>query len=191
MDWAYERLFLPGSLILILPVYIQRWQICPFLCRYLRDRVDCSRFCEHLSSTGRLKDIDLGEDTGSSNDPQDFKCHLLMKQIEFVDVMLLNSTDLLEGFPIAIVQKTLKQLNPRANVVEFSYHRYFYELSHVLRNYPPALQFVQRRNTCRGPTAGHTTLLTWAVDVHNAREHLAHKLIQAAACLAGLPSRSG
>lgn len=74
--------------------------------------VDASTFLEHYLSEADLKELDLGVS------PDDERClvDLLVDQIEFADVILVNKVDLAAPGQAEAIADILRTLNPRARV---------------------------------------------------------------------------
>lgn len=85
--------------------------------------VDCSMFFRHLQTTKRLRESGLAEPSkaDTANEGEQMTCELLIKQVEFADVILLNKTDLLGEDDLKKVKATLEMLNQRARVIPCSY----------------------------------------------------------------------
>lgn len=76
--------------------------------------VDASSFYENLESLDTLIDRDWHE----TEDDQRNIVHLLIDQIEFANVILLNKTDLVSSRQIKKIEATIKKLNPGAKVIK-------------------------------------------------------------------------
>jgi len=79
--------------------------------------VDAARFTEDFNSTDLLADRD--QDTG----PEDERTlvDLLVDQIEFANVILVNKTDLVSDEEVGFLTKVLRTLNPEANILPTQY----------------------------------------------------------------------
>ena len=75
--------------------------------------VDCASFFEHYFSQDDLCDQPLGAEQGDTRSIVD----LLVDQIEFADVILLNKTDLVEPGDVDAVEAIIQKLNPKAEVI--------------------------------------------------------------------------
>lgn len=76
--------------------------------------VDAMSFIEHYNSQ------DLLSDRGLAAGPEDGRAlvNLLVEQVEFADVILLNKCDLVSADDLAFVTQILKALNPGAEIVQ-------------------------------------------------------------------------
>ncbi|WP_085507045.1 GTP-binding protein [Thalassobacillus devorans] len=79
--------------------------------------VDANRFWEDYNSGDRLLDRNQGADETDEREVID----LLIDQIEFANVLVLNKTDLIKGVDVNKLKAVLKQLNPEANIIETRY----------------------------------------------------------------------
>ncbi|MEM8487097.1 MAG: GTP-binding protein [Bacteroidota bacterium] len=79
--------------------------------------VDASGFFEELRSIERLKDrgLEIGEEDERTI------AELLIDQVEFADVILLNKIETVTTEDKDLVRQTLKRLNPRAQIYETQY----------------------------------------------------------------------
>ncbi|MGD6872867.1 GTP-binding protein [Sutcliffiella horikoshii] len=76
--------------------------------------VDGFRFYDDYQSGESLLDRKQGTDTSDTREVSD----LLIDQIEFADILLLNKTDLLEQEYIVELEALLKKLNPEAKIIQ-------------------------------------------------------------------------
>lgn len=74
--------------------------------------VDCSRVLEMISARHRLGEVPSEAD---ADDPRPLS-RLLVDQIEFANVVLLNKTDLVDAPTVARVESLVRALNPGARV---------------------------------------------------------------------------
>lgn len=81
--------------------------------------VDAANLLKDYSSADFL--ADRGESLGDSD--QRPLVQLLVDQIEFSDVIVLNKTDAISATDLAIVRKLVRALNPDADIVESSFSR--------------------------------------------------------------------
>ncbi|WP_305093330.1 GTP-binding protein [Prescottella sp. R16] len=88
--------------------------------------VDASTFLGELAEGQRLHDRDLEAGEGDERYISD----LLVDQVEFADVLLLNKIDLVSRQTVGAVEATLRRLNPTAELIRTS--RGIVELSEVL-----------------------------------------------------------
>jgi G3E family GTPase len=79
--------------------------------------VDASAFSGHLSCVQRLKDTSLG-DGADTAEGEGLICQLLVSQIEYADVVVLNKRDLVEESQMKEVRRAVQGLNCRARVLE-------------------------------------------------------------------------
>ncbi|MEM6336535.1 MAG: GTP-binding protein, partial [Bacteroidota bacterium] len=79
--------------------------------------VDASNFLEHMASIERLKDrgLEVGEGDVRSI------AELLIDQVEFADVIVLNKVDAVKAEEQKSVEGALRKLNPRAEILPTSY----------------------------------------------------------------------
>lgn len=75
--------------------------------------VDCSTFLTELARGERLDDRALQAGDGDERTIAD----LLVDQVEFADVVILNKTDLVGADQLGRVEATVRRLNPRAQVI--------------------------------------------------------------------------
>ena len=75
--------------------------------------VDSSNFLEHLQSQDDLLALGLGVQDGDDRTLVD----LLVDQVEFANVILLNKTDLIAPDDLIIVEGIIKKLNPGARII--------------------------------------------------------------------------
>lgn len=75
--------------------------------------VDASTFLSELTTGERLDERDLGAGEGDGRSIAD----LLVDQVEFADVVLLNKTDLVTDQTAGTVEATLRRLNPTAHII--------------------------------------------------------------------------
>lgn len=77
--------------------------------------VDCTTFMGDLDTTDFLSDRQRGEVT-----PEDERnvTDLLVDQIEFANVVLLNKTDMVSKTDVARVRGIVNKLNPSADIIE-------------------------------------------------------------------------
>lgn len=88
--------------------------------------VDASTFLGELARGQRLRDRDLEAGEGDERSISD----LLVDQVEFADILLLNKTDLISTRAVGTVEATLRRLNPAAKLIRTSHG--VVELSEVL-----------------------------------------------------------
>ena len=81
--------------------------------------VDAARVMHDLQSTDELPDRGLGVDESDDRDIS----KLIVDQIEFANVLVLNKLDLLSDRERGIVWAFLRQLNPSADIVECQFGR--------------------------------------------------------------------
>ena len=79
--------------------------------------VDASSFFEHLRSIERLKD--RGLETGEGDERT--VAELMIDQVEFADVILLNKVETVTADEKLLVRQMLVRLNPRARIHETQY----------------------------------------------------------------------
>lgn len=79
--------------------------------------VDASSFLDELGSIERLRDRSLA----SGEDDVRSIAELLIDQIEFADVLVLNKVETVSTTELADVKKVLRKLNPRAEILPTSY----------------------------------------------------------------------
>ncbi len=89
--------------------------------------VDASTFLGELAKGQRLDDRNLEAGEGDERSISD----LLIDQVEFADVLLLNKTDLVSEQVAGTVEATLRRLNPAAELIRTS-HGGVVELHEVL-----------------------------------------------------------
>ena len=82
--------------------------------------VDCSMFFHYLNTDKRLRDTELAEGV-EADETEELTSQLLVNQVEFADVILMNKTDLLPPEDMSTVLATLKTLNPRARIIPCSF----------------------------------------------------------------------
>jgi len=75
--------------------------------------VDAHRFTDDFNSTDLLEDRD--QDTGPDDDRT--LVNLLVDQIEFANVILVNKTDLVSAEEVDFLMKVLRTLNPEATIL--------------------------------------------------------------------------
>jgi G3E family GTPase len=75
--------------------------------------VDCFNFFKDFNTTELLRDRSL------TDDAQDVRTivNLLTDQIEFANVIILNKTDLVPLKTVALLETTMKKLNPEAKII--------------------------------------------------------------------------
>jgi G3E family GTPase len=76
--------------------------------------VDCSRFEAELTTLETLEDRDWHAAEGDERTV----AHLLLEQVEFANVLVLNKCDLVTAEMRSSVRRFVGKLNPRANIVE-------------------------------------------------------------------------
>ncbi len=81
--------------------------------------VDGYNFLRDYSSRDYI--ADRGESMGEEDERT--VVDLLVEQIEFCDVLILNKTDLMSAHEITQLENILKTLNPRANIIQGSFGR--------------------------------------------------------------------
>lgn len=97
--------------------------------------VDSSMFFKHLHSAKRLRDSELGDGV-ETDETEELTSQLLVNQVEFADVILLNKTDLLEQVDMLSVKDTLEMLNPSARVIPCSFSQVRCRLAAFVSNLP-------------------------------------------------------
>jgi G3E family GTPase len=75
--------------------------------------VDAANFQYDLDSLEELRDREIGLDENDSRDV----ANLIVDQIEFANVILLNKTDLVEEEEVGRIAALLRQLNPTARII--------------------------------------------------------------------------
>jgi len=75
--------------------------------------VDVSTFLANCESADELRDREVGLDEADDRDIAD----LLVDQVEFADVLILNKIDLIDPFELVRVEEVLRLLNPAAKRV--------------------------------------------------------------------------
>lgn len=88
--------------------------------------VDCSTFLPEVVRGQTLAERDLSAGDGDARSVAD----LLMDQVEFADVILLNKTDLVSPAHVGAVETVVRRLNPRATLLRTDHG--VVELSEVL-----------------------------------------------------------
>lgn len=81
--------------------------------------VDAYNFFKDFSSPERLTDRDLSDIEGDHRTI----VNLLTDQIEFANVIVLNKADLVSKEELAVLQATIKKLNPSAKIIESSFSK--------------------------------------------------------------------
>ncbi len=81
--------------------------------------VDASRFLLDFGSTDELRDRQMG--TSSADDRT--LVDLLVDQVEFANVIILNKIDMVERDELASLEAVLRHLNPAARIVRSTYGR--------------------------------------------------------------------
>lgn len=81
--------------------------------------VDCYNFFQDINSVETLIQRKLTDDVEDSRQI----VNLLIDQIEFANVVILNKTDLVSKTQVEIIRKLTKRLNPKAKVVESSFSK--------------------------------------------------------------------
>ena len=81
--------------------------------------VDASNFYKHLETIEDLSQLGMG--AGDSDDRT--LADLLVDQIEFADVIILNKTDLVDEEKIKMTEKLVKKLNPEAKILHSCFGR--------------------------------------------------------------------
>lgn len=81
--------------------------------------VDASRFIRDCNEGKSLMEIDL------AMEPRDDRTipEVLVEQVEFADVLVLNKTDLVSAAELVQVQALLARLNPRAKILQAAFGR--------------------------------------------------------------------
>ena len=92
-------------------------------------------FFHHLNTDKRLRDTDLAQGI-DADETEELTSQLLVTQVEFADVILMNKTDLLQAEDMKTVQATLKKLNPRARVIPCLYSQVCISGSRIPRAVP-------------------------------------------------------
>jgi G3E family GTPase len=82
--------------------------------------VDASAFFGHLNRVQRLLDTSLGDGVGTE-EGEGLICQLLVSQIEYADVVVLNKRDLVGEIQLKEVRRVVHGLNSRAKVLECSF----------------------------------------------------------------------
>lgn len=88
--------------------------------------VDCSAFLPEVVRGQTLAERDLGAGEGDARNVAE----LLVDQVEFADVILLNKTDLVSPAHVGAVETVVRRLNPRAKLLRTDHG--VVELSEVL-----------------------------------------------------------
>jgi len=83
--------------------------------------VDCFNFKKYLSSLQDLEEV-YGKDEVAEEDNRTV-AHLLIDQIEFADVIVLNKVDLVNSEELALVKGAVIRMNPNANILESTYSK--------------------------------------------------------------------
>jgi len=86
--------------------------------------VDCANLSGYLSSLDRFKDIftdGLDDSEEAEGEGEKSISQLMMEQVEFANVILLNKIDLVSKKQLQVTKKLVKQLNPKARIIEGSY----------------------------------------------------------------------
>lgn len=102
--------------------------------------VDASRIMTDLQSVDELCDQNVGLD---ENDHRDV-CQLLVDQIEFANVLVLNKVDLVESQQVGEIEALLRQLNPTAQIVRAE--RGDVPLDHILHTRLFSSEWAERAN---------------------------------------------
>ena len=76
--------------------------------------VDAANFLTHMESQDDLAGLGLGAAEGDDRTLVD----LLVDQVEFANVILLNKTDLINSEQLRLVEAIIKRLNPEARLIE-------------------------------------------------------------------------
>lgn len=79
--------------------------------------VDALNIRKELHSLDTLADRDMG----TTSDDERTIAHLLVDQIEFADVIVLNKTDLVSADELGTIEGLLRRMNPRAKVLTSSF----------------------------------------------------------------------
>ena len=90
------------------------WGLRMYLTDTMVTVVDAANLIKHYSSTDMLKDT--GESLGEDDDRT--LVDLLVDQIEFANVILVNKVDLISPEEVATVTSIIKSLNIKAHVIE-------------------------------------------------------------------------
>jgi G3E family GTPase len=90
--------------------------------------VDAANFLRNIESSEDLQQLGIGADESDDRTIVD----LLIDQVEFANVIILNKIDLITPAQIAVVEALLKRLNPEARLI----HAHFgvVALSHILNS---------------------------------------------------------
>jgi len=75
--------------------------------------VDAATFLDECGSPDELRDRGAGLD---ENDDRDLS-NLLIEQVEFADVLVINKTDLVDALQLSQLEQVLRLLNPHAKIV--------------------------------------------------------------------------
>jgi G3E family GTPase len=78
--------------------------------------LDVSTFFKYLHSGEALKNTELGENV-DTDEAEALICQVLVNQVEYADVVVLNKTDLLAPGKLEDVTKAVQALNPRARML--------------------------------------------------------------------------
>lgn len=93
--------------------------------------IDANDFPRHLSSLKRFKD-EFKDGLGEESDPEGEKsiANLLIEQVEFANVILLNKTDLVSEQDRQATTEMIRTLNPKATIVPTKFG--VIDLKHIL-----------------------------------------------------------
>lgn len=84
--------------------------------------VDAVNFPRHLSSLKRFQDVFKdGLDDAEEGEGEKSISELMVEQVEFANVILLNKVDLVSDIELATAKTLIETLNPKAKVVTGSY----------------------------------------------------------------------
>ena len=98
--------------------------------------VDCLNFFANYHSA---EDLWERPEFGTDSSDQRSLVDLLVDQVEFADILLLNKTDLVSAQELEDIRKLLKRLNPRAEQIECQFSRVKPEQVLNTGKYDPAL----------------------------------------------------
>ena len=87
--------------------------------------IDCHSFLSHISTLKHFSDefddgLDRTTEDGLKEGTKNI-AHLLVDQVEFANVILLNKTDLSSNDEITKISKIIKTMNPKAKLIESQY----------------------------------------------------------------------
>ena len=84
--------------------------------------MDVVNFARYLSSLDRFKDVfQDGLDDAEEGEAEKSISELMVEQVEFANVIILNKVDLVTKELIETTKRLVKSLNPKARVMEGSF----------------------------------------------------------------------